>query len=79
MKIDLKTFLTIIMMISGVITAHFLGIQEAKTYTDLQVLNVKKSFDEKVKEISDKIDKIDRAVERIKFILEREKLADANK
>lgn len=79
MKIDLKTFLTIITMISGVITAHFLGIQEAKTYTDSQVYNVKVSFDSKVEKISDKIDKIDKAVERIKIILEREKIANANK
>ena len=75
---DLKTFLTIITMICGVITAHFLGIQEARTYTDSQVYNVKISLENKVEKISDKIDRIDKAVERIKTILEQEKIANAN-
>lgn len=75
MKIDFKTFLTLLTLSAGVITAHFMGIKEAKTYTDKEISELRESSEEKMEKISEKIDSIKETVIRIKTLLEKEKIA----
>jgi len=56
LKLELKVVLTIIVMIAGVIAAHFYGLSDAKHYTDTRIKERKVETDKQFDRVIDKLD-----------------------
>lgn len=57
--------LSLLVLIGGVIAAHFLGIEKAKTYTDQKFSELNKRFESYEKKIEDKFESL---LEKVNFI-----------
>lgn len=58
LKLELKVVLTIIVMIAGVIAAHFYGVSDAKSYTDRRIKERRVEINNQFDKLSDKLDDI---------------------
>lgn len=57
--------LSLLVLIGGVIAAHFMGIEKAKTYTDQKFSELNKRFESYEKKIEDKFESL---LEKVNFI-----------
>lgn len=57
--------LSLLVLIGGVIAAHFMGIEKAKAYTDQKFSELNKRFESYEKKIEDKFESL---LEKVNFI-----------
>lgn len=57
--------LSLLLVIGGVIAAHFMGIEKAKSYTDQKFSELNKRFESYEKKIEDKFESL---IQKVNFI-----------
>lgn len=65
MKIDLKTMIAILILVSGIVSSHYIGLATAREYTDKKSEEIAKEDKEKDKIQTIKYDKIIEKVETV--------------